>query len=153
MGLKSTRRSEKVLRAFLSKEEAEELYADLRYYGRITVRDTVYNMMHRQETPLENFWENEDEFFADYFLLRKAARTLTQEQFTSLINLGVLPENQQFSPEELKVVRNKALLHRKSHCLYYFFESMPLYFAHRLGLSLRKSCVSRKGLSHRNAIA
>jgi hypothetical protein len=130
----SVRHSEKSLHATLSPSETAQLYADLRYYGHRTINDIVHNMFTRDETPLENFWHSAEDFFADYALVRPLARNLSQTAFSEVIAGGKIPLGIVLSDEERRVLLKPGLLHRKCHCLYYFFESVPAYFAYEVEL-------------------
>lgn len=131
----SSRHSEKSLRAPLSRSEIEELYAALRYYGQVTIHDIVFNMMHRDETPLENFWISEIAFFTDYYPLRNVARQIDLDAFMVLLEQRRLPAGVALSERDRSfLLTNPPRLLRSSRCLLHFFASIPAFFAYEVEL-------------------
>ncbi len=130
----SIRHSEKALRSSVKSFEVDELYTELRYYGHRLIKDVVYNMFRRDETPLENFWENEGEFYRDYFLVWKVARALSREDFSRLVGEKIVPAALLLSEHERRRINDSQVFYRTCHCLYFFLESLPAYFDYEVVL-------------------
>ena len=74
----------KVTIAF-EKKEAEAFYDALLHYNNDTILDAGYSMFNRDETPLQNHWDDDVAFLTCYYLFRKMAKKMSKSHFVKTI--------------------------------------------------------------------
>ena len=117
----------KVQKGFL-KEDAENLYGALRYYGTDTILDAGYNMFNRDETPLHNNWNEDLEFLTCYYLFHKMAKNTTEDEFVKAILSLSIPSKASFDRDELAILKDKERYLEQALFLLGFLDSLSDYF-------------------------
>lgn len=117
----------KSMRGFQEKE-AEAFYAALGYYDKETILDAGYSMFNRDETPLQNHWDDDVSFLTCYYLFHKMAKKMNKGEFVKAICALQLAPQLSFDQDELSILKNKKRYLEQARYLFGFLDSLSDYF-------------------------
>ena len=117
----------KVTIAF-EKKEAEAFYDALLHYNNDTILDAGYSMFNRDETPLQNHWDDDVAFLTCYYLFRKMAKKMSKSDFVKTIVTLQQPSKILFDSDERLVLANKKNYLKQAKYLFSFLDSLSEYF-------------------------
>ena len=111
-----------------------DLYEELLHYELAFVKHATYQMFHLFGSPLNNFWENENQAFGVYIIYYKLARKYSKAIFVKAIQSGIVPNERIFTADEKKLILDRYHLRHQARRVHQFLSSLADEFDYEIWL-------------------